>query len=267
MITDLLDDRQSRLDVRRGVESAGILGPGAPSARVRWLPAVLAALAYAAMWTGVSMNSGWVDKIDSWALAEAHSIGVRETGWVGCWEAVSTVTGPPGLRLVMAAAVVFAAVVRNVRAAVLLLTTLALMGALSERVKTLADRPRPASALIETGSTAFPSGHAFGVMTAVLALLTVASGMVGRWVRFLVVTLGVLIVVAVGVSRVMLVVHHPSDVVAGWSLGYLFWFFCHWIIRPPPLRWPVADPHQRRAGPSLDPQLIGPAVTPRWPRA
>jgi len=39
--------------------------------------------------------------------------------------------------------------------------------------------------------------------------------------------------VAVGIARVALNVHHPSDVLAGWSLGYLYFLLCLWIFRPP----------------------------------
>jgi membrane-associated phospholipid phosphatase len=33
-------------------------------------------------------------------------------------------------------------------------------------------------------------------------------------------------------------VHYPSDVLAGWSLGYLYALGCLWVLRPKPLpRW------------------------------
>jgi undecaprenyl-diphosphatase len=43
---------------------------------------------------------------------------------------------------------------------------------------------------------------------------------------------GVLIVVAVGVGRVVLNVHHPSDVVAGWALGYVWFVLSLWLLPP-----------------------------------
>jgi undecaprenyl-diphosphatase len=37
---------------------------------------------------------------------------------------------------------------------------------------------------------------------------------------------GAVVVVAVGTARVALNVHNPSDVIAGWALGYLYFAGC-----------------------------------------
>ena len=95
-----------------------------------------------------------------------------------------------------------------------------LSGVLTEVAKAAADRPRPAEALVNASSSSFPSGHAVGVMVGVLALLTVLLPVVGRPLRVWLIALGVVIVVAIGVGRVVLSVHNVSDVLAGWALGY-----------------------------------------------
>ncbi len=84
------------------------------------------------------------------------------------------------------------------------------------------DRPRPdlVSHAVEVSSSSFPSGHS---MMAAVTYLTLAV-MLGRAEprasirRFYIVLAGILALL-VGVSRVYLGVHWPSDVLAGWSLG------------------------------------------------
>ena len=114
----------------------------------------------------------------------------------------------------------------RLRIALFLTVTVLLSGAVTEIAKNLVDRPRPAGALVSAYSTSFPSGHALGVLVAVAALLAVAWPAVGGSRRRRLAALGVVIVVAIGVGRVVLNVHHPSDVLAGWALGYAYFVAC-----------------------------------------
>ena len=53
-----------------------------------------------------------------------------------------------------------------------------------------------------------------------------------RWAGRVAIALAALCVLLVGIARVALNVHHPSDVLAGWSLGYLYFLLCLLIFRP-----------------------------------
>jgi membrane-associated phospholipid phosphatase len=59
----------------------------------------------------------------------------------------------------------------------------------------------------------FPSGHAMGSATLAVALALLAWHTPWRWP---VAAAGALFVVLVGLSRVYLGVHYPSDILAGW---------------------------------------------------
>lgn len=69
---------------------------------------------------------------------------------------------------------------------------------------------------VTVGADSFPSGHASNTM-ALLAALTVVRPSGRRWTVLALIGLG--FVVFVGVSRVTLGFHHPSDVLAGWFLA------------------------------------------------
>jgi undecaprenyl-diphosphatase len=115
-----------------------------------------------------------------------------------------------------------------------------LSGLITEIAKYAASRPRPTSALVTAPSTSFPSGHALGVMVCVLALLTVVLPLVRRPLRAWLVALGAVTVVTIGIGRVVLNVHYPSDVLAGWAMGYAYFVACLLIV-PPSRRVTVAD--------------------------
>jgi undecaprenyl-diphosphatase len=87
-------------------------------------------------------------------------------------------------------------------------------------LKLITGRQRPATYLpkrwhLKTYS--FPSGHALGSATAygTLALILGAYGLFGVTCSLLLVGL----IILIGLSRIYLGAHYPSDVVAGWVLG------------------------------------------------
>jgi len=60
----------------------------------------------------------------------------------------------------------------------------------------------------------FPSGHAMGSMALVAAVVVLTWPTRWRWLTLI---LGSIFVFMVGVSRVYLGVHYPSDILAGWA--------------------------------------------------
>jgi len=78
------------------------------------------------------------------------------------------------------------------------------------------DRPSVREFVEPTSRYAFPSGHAIASMT--FATLVVLLAWPTRWRRPVIVG-AVAYVLLVGTTRVVLGVHYPSDVLAGWALG------------------------------------------------
>jgi undecaprenyl-diphosphatase len=95
---------------------------------------------------------------------------------------------------------------------------------LSTVVKLAVGRPRPvADALANALGYAFPSGHATAATAGWLSVAIVLSRSTRRWPRKVaLVTAAILIAAMVGLSRVYLGVHEPTDVLGGWALGSLW---------------------------------------------
>ena len=89
--------------------------------------------------------------------------------------------------------------------------------------KQVVDRARPGAGLrlVAEGEPSFPSGHATDSAALFLTLGLVVAVFVLRrpLVRIATVACSGLLVAAVGVSRLVLGVHWPTDVLAGWALG------------------------------------------------
>jgi undecaprenyl-diphosphatase len=85
------------------------------------------------------------------------------------------------------------------------------------------DIPRPAGSLVDTSLSSFPSGHAlYSVSWIACATVLVRAG-TGWAVRLGAVTVGVAVVVVVGLTRVYLGAHRLSEVLAGIALGVAVW--------------------------------------------
>jgi undecaprenyl-diphosphatase len=118
------------------------------------------------------------------------------------------------------------------RGALFVVTSVLTGLALSSLLKVGFDRPRPD--LVAHGAhvltKSFPSGHAMGSAVVYLTLGALLSRLTPRWrTRAYVLVLAMLLTVLVGLSRVYLGVHWPTDVLAGWSAGATWALFC-WTL-------------------------------------
>jgi undecaprenyl-diphosphatase len=146
--------------------------------------------------------------------------------------------GVLGLVLLAVSSFLLLAGLRRTAASVL---AACLSGALlSSLLKHFFARPRPDlvphGAYVMTAS--FPSGHALLSALVYLTLAAlVARQLQRRRLRLHVICVAVVLTLLVGISRVYLGVHWPSDVLAGWAIGAawaLAWWGIAQALRPPP---------------------------------
>jgi undecaprenyl-diphosphatase len=93
---------------------------------------------------------------------------------------------------------------------------------LETATKNLIERIRPTEVapLLEVSGYSYPSGHALAASALYLTMAIIAARHLrGRATKVLLVSATCLLVAAIGVSRVYLGVHYPTDVLSGVALG------------------------------------------------
>jgi undecaprenyl-diphosphatase len=157
------------------------------------------------------------------------------------WESARDVTALGGftvLTLIVIAAITVMLAHGRRRQALVFGASVLLAQAASEVIKHLAARPRPllVGHLDLVYSSSFPSGHAMMSPVVYLTLAGVlAAGQRTRREKIALIACAACLVVAIGVSRVYLGVHWPTDVLGGWILGCLISLCATWVI--------TRDPH------------------------
>lgn len=166
------------------------------------------------------------------------------------WDAAAlevTVLGDMLIALVLAAAVAWILYIVREKRLALVVTTSVLGAALFvPLLKLLFNRPRPqvfAWVGDHPASPAYPSGHA-AMATAVFVALAVVVHRLAGGTRngALAVAAAVVLNFLVGLSRLYLGVHYPSDVLAGWAVAFTWVIFCAVVILGFPRRVPGEGP-------------------------
>lgn len=150
---------------------------------------------------------------------------VSTTPWLlAVLETLTYLGGTQVAWIVLSVAVVWLAIRRERALAVYVAATGLGAAALTTGVKTLVGRPRPIvdSPVTGTSGLSFPSGHSLGSAVTYGVLLLVFLPVVSPRLRRPVAAAAVLLVIAIGLTRIGLAVHYPSDVLGGWSLAVLW---------------------------------------------
>jgi undecaprenyl-diphosphatase len=221
---------------------------------LRWV-ASASLLAFIAL--TIAVGAHVVFPFDAPLLAAALTL----NGVPGFWEFMSQTANFPLIAIAIAL-VVWLIRAKRYREAVLVAVMLAAVTAGSEGVKQLIGRDRPSGSGdgIPGVVYSYPSGHVLEAMT-ILGMLVVRAWRSARrlWLRVAFALIVALEVVLVGIGRLALNAHYPTDLLAGvlGSLCALCWYA--WLTRP--AGWadrPIAPVIRRSVNTSASPRPVTP---------
>ena len=183
------------------------------------------------------VSEGSTRRFDDWAVRS-----LRREGEVGKpigprWlendvRDLSALGGRPVLVLVTAAVVFYLWLSRSFHAMWLVLAAAVGGQTLTALLKLAFARPRPSIVphLTSVDSSSFPSGHSMSAAVVYLTLgLLLARLTDRRRLRVFYLMIASIVTFLVGLSRIYLGVHYPTDVLAGWAAGAA-WGSCCWLL-------------------------------------
>jgi len=161
------------------------------------------------------------------------TVPLREHAWLReLGRDITALGGNFVLTLLSLAVVVYLIMTRKYHAMWLVIVATSGGLALSSLLKYLIDRQRPqlTEHLSHVYTSSFPSGHSMLAAVVYLTLGSLLASIVpGRALKIYVIGLALLVTFVVGLSRVYLGVHWPTDVLAGWTAG-LVWAILCWLV-------------------------------------
>jgi len=187
--------------------------------------------------TAAEMREGDLQDFDDGVLRmlrspDDPSVPIGPTWLIQAAIDVTALGGTTVLALFLTIVVGYLALESRYDAVVVVVIATAGGGLLGEALKWWFARARPQIVphLVNVGSASFPSGHSMLALVTYLTLGALLARFVQRRrTRTYCITVSLLLSLLVGLSRVYLGVHYPTDVLAGWSVG-LAWALLCWLV-------------------------------------
>jgi undecaprenyl-diphosphatase len=145
---------------------------------------------------------------------------------------LTAIGGPTVITLVVGAVVGFLCLQTRYRTAMVVAAAAVSGEVVNQLLKQLFLRPRPdvVPHLRDVTTASFPSGHAMESAIVYLTLGVMLMRVAERRItKIYCLGIAVLVTLLVGISRVYLGVHYPTDVLGGWIFGFLWASIC-WLI-------------------------------------
>ncbi len=183
------------------------------------------------------IREGETSAFDRWVLLALRDPINHADPWGPVWvqemaRDITALGGIPVLTLMTLAVFGFLMMARKYGAALLVIASVGGGVLLSSALKIGFNRPRPdlVPHEVDVYTLSFPSGHA---MLAAVTYLTLGVLLLRvtprRRLRAYILSVAIILTILIGLSRLYLGVHWPTDVIAGWSIGAAWALGC-WIV-------------------------------------
>ncbi|HEY4129231.1 MAG TPA: phosphatase PAP2 family protein [Gemmatimonadaceae bacterium] len=190
-------------------------------------------LAAGALWIFAATFDAVLDNATMvrWDIATAAAIHRHTTtDGLRVFEAISQAGSPTTMGVIAVIGVITLAIQRR---RTLIVTWIAAFcgGAILENVlKVVVGRTRPTygAVYLTDKSLSFPSGHAMMAMLGLgmLVYILIVTRAIRGWIRVVVIVIASMCVMLVGLSRIYIGVHYPSDVLGGFTAGFAWLGVC-----------------------------------------
>ncbi|MCM4158942.1 phosphatase PAP2 family protein [Antarcticibacterium flavum] len=117
---------------------------------------------------------------------------------------------------------------RNWRFVLEIIFVQVIAGLANVALKQVINRARPdAEHLVSVATLSYPSGHAMSAMAFYGFLIYLFYNFkLNVWIKILTILILGLLILAIGISRIYLGVHYPSDIAGGYIAGFIWVIFC-----------------------------------------
>jgi undecaprenyl-diphosphatase len=196
------------------------------------------------------VERGRIQRFDEWILTVVrvpdNPVQLRGPDWLAEFmRDITALGGAPVLTFITLAVVGYLILQKSYRSLGLVAAATVTGLIVSLLLKLYFIRPRPdvVPHLMTETTPSFPSGHSMMSAVVYLTLAALLSRIeTSNRVRIYTITIAFLIVFLVGISRVFLGVHYPTDILGGWAFGLIWAMACWYLARYMQHRGAIEEP-------------------------